>query len=211
MMRTIKYIILTILIGAIRPMGFAQDSTAVDVDSTIVIKTIPFPWAISIEAQFESNNFNFDLNPSTFYGMGLEYKRLLFGFYYRELISSTEKRVVFPNNFSLHSSSGGGYLGYRIVDKKLLGLSARVQLGSGDILWRRVDNETDFVRDVFTEVKPEILLEFEPTIITQLYIGIGYKHISDFDIPSFNRNDISGITITGGIKLGFFYKKNEEE
>lgn len=217
-MHLLKHTILVALICGLSLSGYTQDSTLVATDSAAIAldtmdmkKRIEFPWAITIEGQFESMDTQFEDNINIYYGIGLEYKRFLGGFYYRELISNDEEMVIFPSSFSLHSSSGGVYLGYRMIDRKLIGVSGRMLIGSGDILWSRIENQEDFARDKFTELKPEILLEFEPTIFTQLYLSIGYKFVSDFDIPSFDNNETSGLMFNAGLKLGFFYKYDEEK
>ena len=217
-MHILKHTILIALLFGFHLTSYAQDSTAIALDSAFAAldtadmkKRIEFPWAIAIEGQFESIDTQFDESFNIYYGLGFEYKRFLGGFYYRELTTDTQERVIFPSSFSLHSSSGGFYFGYRIIDRKIIGVSGRMLLGSGDILWRRVDNQEDFARDRFTEYKPEILLEFEPTIFTQLYLGMGYKFMSDFDIPAFSNSETSGIMLTAGLKIGFFYKYDDEK
>lgn len=194
-------------------LSFGQDIEADTIppeDSTALEETKPFlPVEVYLEGVIvhaptpKGHSFSSQL------GVGLAYKRLSVGAFRSLFQGEYTSILIFPNEFELTYAHGGGYLGYKVLDKEPLEASIRVNFSQGDMVWERTGTNENFARDKFQLVKPEITLSLVPARLVKVYASVGYSKFTDLGLPSITSDDFSGLTLGLGLKLGYFKNENK--
>lgn len=206
MIHATKVSFLLLMLSFSSHLAFSQDQGEIDEQDSLVENGADFQWAVYIEGQLEILDFDAQNAFSSYYGGGIEYKKISLGIFYNELRSEVSKHIIFPNTFKLRSANGGAYVGLRILQKGPLEVQSRLNFARGDVLWESLSTQEAFVRQKFNILKPELILSYNPTIITKFYLLVGYKYVSDFELVGIGAQDLGGVNVGIGIKLGFFHK-----
>lgn len=183
-----------------------QDSTGMAQDS---LETIQKPVkqihvGFYLEAMTESVEGLNKRNFSQQFGIGVEYHFLSAGIYQNLASGHNSRLLIFPNKFDLIYTYGGTYLSFRILKSRMLESYLRFNYGNGDMVWERSDDKTDFTRDKYYVIKPELQVAFVLIPYVKLFGMVGYRRFVSLDLPSIGNNDLSGITFALGIKVGYF-------
>ncbi|MBX2828432.1 MAG: hypothetical protein KTR22_09720 [Flavobacteriaceae bacterium] len=108
----------------------------------------------------------------------------------------------------------GGYAGFHVepilFGKRFISVSFPLLVGGGLATYTGVDtlendedlNEDDF--DDFFIVEPGVNILYNLTRYTQLETGIRYRITSDYNLPPFGKDNLNGISVVFGLKVGIF-------
>lgn len=113
--------------------------------------------------------------------------------------------LIFPNFFDMSYRYGGGFIGYhRLFDNRFL-VGLRMRVGHGEVLWERLDSGENLTSDKMLVLEPQATVGY-----VFKYVGIegyvGYRNVSDLEIPELVNADFNGLQYGISIKLGFLNK-----
>lgn len=137
-------------------------------------------------------------------GVGIKYDRLEAGFIMGTFMGTIQRRIVFPNPFSLDYEHGGGFLSYSMLNREWFAISLETVFQRGDMIWERLDTGEDFLRDTFNIYQFGIKLETGYLRYLRPNITMGYQVMSDIQLASVTKQDFSGFYIGIGLKVGYF-------
>lgn len=185
------------------------DSTNLEAD-TIIIPQKPllnFKCGIFGEFQVEQTPIFDEWRPMTGFGIGVQYKSLLGGFKVHQFQGTVTSLLIFPNTFSLEYRYGAGYLGFQLLNIKIIELDLRCNYGRGDLVWQKESNDENFLRDEFSIFIPEIMVLYTPIEAIKLYCQVGYKQMSDLELAKLSNKNLSGFTFGIGLRCGIYQKQ----
>lgn len=143
---------------------------------------------------------NYDLSRQL--GIGISYRNVSLGAFYSLFTGEYNSILIFPNQFDLLYTHGGGYLEYIPLDNRYLETGLRVSFSMGDMLWEYTETKEDFVRDEFQVLKPEVVVRLVPWKFVKLIGALGYNAYNNLKLPSATSEDFSGLTLALGIQIG---------
>lgn len=137
-------------------------------------------------------------------GVGVRYDKFEGGVSFSFLQDDYERRIVFPNSFSLAYAHGGVYFSYYLIESNNIHVAPIASVQFGDIVWERVDNNADFAREKFTlfqigaKIESPYLRHIRPELI------LGYQSMSEIVIPELERQNFTGFFVGFNVKVGYF-------
>ncbi|MEQ9403409.1 MAG: hypothetical protein RIM99_07490 [Cyclobacteriaceae bacterium] len=196
-----KFLFLFVFVSGV---AFSQDADSLLIDSLLV--EIPPEHTIGL---FIQAGTSLSPNPDTYefltnYGLGIVYDRFqiifLASFYEGEL----NRRLIFPNNFSLDYQLGGGFVSYSILNPGKVEVAPFIALQFGDMVWERSDTREDFLREKFNLVQMGVSIRYHLNRFVKIELLSGYQKMSDFDLAGLKESDFRGYFAGFNVKVGYF-------
>ena len=191
---------------------YGQDSTHVAQDS-IIQKAVkePNPRLMNLGAYMQVGRLFAPspggLQQNIWIAGGVFIKRFQLGAFIAPYDDTYLGVIIFPAEFSLNYLYGGGYLGYTILQNKLVDFSATAAVGQGDLIWETTTSFENYFRDEFTMTHIILDIELVPVRFVRPIIQVGYRHMSEIDIPKTSASDFTGLTVAAGLRVGYYTKR----
>lgn len=153
---------------------------------------------ISFEPSAPENNFFGNI------GAGIQYERWMIGFSRVDFLGTSQSLLVFPNVFELKYRYGGPHISFTFSQQEKVNILLQAGYYRGDLLWREVSEQQDFIRDEFSLTKIGLVGELSVFRYAKPRISIGYQQMKDLDLNGVKNDDFSGLYISVGLRLGYF-------
>ena len=161
-----------------------------------------------------------DLLNGIIYGAGIIIKDrfLLGGFAGRMEDGAFNRRLVFPNQFTMKFIHGGGLAGYKITSIKNYEITIENRISFGHVRWLRSESGSDFVDSSMMIIQPGIGVDFNPMVmfksvkrnpgplhdIIRINLNVGYRIMSGLVIQGLEDGDFNSPVIGLSLKVGYF-------
>jgi len=137
----------------------------------------------------------------------IAFKKIDFGLYFMRYEGSYTQQVIFPNQFAALYTIFGPFIGYKVHDQNNLMVNTRIKFGVGDVLWENAENFEDIFRDKIRFYQPELLFQYKVLPFLVLQCAVGYRRITNLQLPQLNSKDYSGLLGSVGVRIGYFSDK----
>lgn len=138
---------------------------------------------------------------------GVQYKSFLLGAMWSDFDQEIGQRIIFPNFFDLRFRHAGLFAGYQVWHQRQFSANIIAQYSIGDVVWTAVSTGEDTFRDEIAFITPSLQFEYMPIRYTWLFFSAGYRQALGVDIASTEAEDLSGLNLNFGVKLGVFWEK----
>ena len=142
--------------------------------------------------------------------LGAEYKKFHLGLTYLDYIGEYRQLLIFPNEFSMLYRHGGFYVGRDLFSTGFIHVNAILQWSHGDVVWQRAATSEDIFRDKLTVWQPSLQLELNAGFPLSGYVNVGYRQVSGLELPRITSEDLSGLVVQFGVRVGLFRMRKKE-
>lgn len=136
--------------------------------------------------------------------IGICYKRLNLGIFKTSYEDGYEQIVIFPNQFKLNYTYGGGYAGIHFYRGKILEGTFLMNVGRGDMIWKFASSGEAIFRDEFMVYEPELHFTLVPIKYVKLFLFIGYRTIGDLNLSGVSASQFDGASFGAGLRIGLY-------
>ena len=184
-------------------LASAQEVDSLAIDS---LEKLPPPYyggvyllgGISFEPSTPERNFFGSV------GIGVQYERWMLGFSRVDFLGTSQSLLIFPNVFELKYRYGGPHISFTFFQHEKVNMILQAEYYKGDLLWREVGEQQDFLRDEFALSKIGLTGELSVLRYIKPQLSIGYQQMYDLDLNSVREDDFSGLFLSVGVRLGYF-------
>lgn len=139
-----------------------------------------------------------------FIGAGIQYNKWSLGFLVNDFKGTTQRFLIFPNGFELEYKYGGPVVGFSYLQTRWIEASIQTSYSLGDMTWRNIVNQEDFIRSEFSLFAVSTKLEFIRLRYVRPYFNLGYQQMSGLNLAGVENADFSGFFLGLGLRLGYF-------
>jgi hypothetical protein len=142
--------------------------------------------------------------------VGALYNNWSMGAFFVAFNQNYEEQVIFPTNFLLSYTYGGGYAGRRIYHHRWFRVLSHLKVGLGSLLWEEERSLRNRFREELLIVEPEIAVIFTPISLVHLKASAGYRFASFDPMPGLENNDISAGFFSISLMVGYIKLLRDE-
>jgi len=136
---------------------------------------------------------------------GLLYKkRLEISVYGLYMVDKYQRRVVFPEGFQIFLYHAGFQTSYYLRPAKKIRPMASVRFGMGMVGWKPLEDSEETFRDRIYPIRPSMGIQYELTSWMIIQASIGYMRVIDLNMIGLNEDDLEGMDLSFGLKVGKF-------
>lgn len=201
-------VVLTLISG----LAFAQDLDTLSMDDlavdTVLLDTIneppPYYGGIYFMIGGRINPHYGGYNNALGLGIGAQYNKWIAAFSVVDFRGRIEDFLIFPNTFELDYRYGGPTFGYELLDSYWISWDMTVSYFFGDMVWRNMRNDEDFLRDKFSIMILSTKIDFDGIRYVKPYLKLGYQKTNNLDLTLVKPADFSGLVFVFGVQIGYF-------
>ncbi|MFY0605387.1 MAG: hypothetical protein JXR10_01650 [Cyclobacteriaceae bacterium] len=138
--------------------------------------------------------------------LGLTFSVIDLAFFINRSHGDHEADLIFPNTFELDYLYGGVHLGTNFRILSYITIKPSINIGRGDMIWSRKEEDEVFSRDEFNAIHPQLRVGFAPFKFVNIYGKAGYRFINKLNLQGVTPSDFDGYTFGCGVS---FYLTNE--
>jgi hypothetical protein len=141
-------------------------------------------------------------------GTGLQIKRWNFDAFVTTYEDNYSQIIIFPNHFDMSYLYGGFALGFALLQNRWYQVNLNTAFGKGDILWEHSLTYENYFRDTFNMYHAGVEIEATPIRFIRPHVQVGYRKMSEINIPLLNHQDFTGLCLRFGLKIGVYTKRS---
>lgn len=190
------------LLVLVSGLALGQDIDTVVLDTT---KRIPnYFGGVSFDVGIKLAPNPPGINEAHYLGAGIQYNKWSFGFMVYDFKGTIERQLIFPNVFELAYRYGGPQISFEIQETKWANIYTQISYSKGDMTWRNIEDDKDFLRSEFDMWTFSMKLETDRLRFVRPYLNGGYQHLSKLKLNGLSDSDFSGFFFGLGVRLGYF-------
>ncbi|MEQ9467495.1 MAG: hypothetical protein RLN88_08790 [Ekhidna sp.] len=184
-------------------MAAAQEMDTVAVD-TVEKEPPPYYLGVYVTGSISLEPSSPDQNIITSFGLGVQYQKWMLSFSIHDFRGSYKTYVIFPSVFELDYRYSGPEVAFQAFESEWVGAMLSAAYLRGDMVWKNMNTEENFLRDEFDLLKGAVKVELRRFRYAKPHLAIGYQKVRNLNLDRIGTNDFSGLFVAAGIRIGYF-------